>query len=163
MTDLWDINEGVMSSSLIESHSENHLLPQVNVMVTGLTREVNVPEETESVILRALVSSENRVSYRTLNLCRKWEPGITQFLTFSWPVFEPVATSWGLQSARELLHGRECLPPPAQRRRGKGWTFIEHQLCACNRKTYLYPFSQSHNLRTAEWGIEHLPPHRWKT
>lgn len=60
-----------MSSSLIESHSENHLLPQVNVMVTGLTREVNVPEETESVILRALVSSENRVSYRTLNLCRK--------------------------------------------------------------------------------------------
>lgn len=81
-----------MSSSLIESHSENHLLPQVNVMVTGLTREVNVPEETESVILRALASSENGVSYRTLNLCRNREPGITQFLTFSWPVFEPVAS-----------------------------------------------------------------------
>lgn len=44
----------VTSPSLIENHLEKHPLPQVNGMVTVLTREVSLPEETGSAILRAV-------------------------------------------------------------------------------------------------------------
>lgn len=43
MTDLQDINGEVMSPSFVESHLVKHFLPEADVTVTRLTREMSLP------------------------------------------------------------------------------------------------------------------------